>query len=213
MRAQPGRLASSHERARPRCRPSIKIRALTAVRGSIEPFHQILLGAQTCDVLLPFFSAPSHSQWHLASPRLVESEHGYSGTIDPKHIDDSASPNFHSLARIGSLMLLLITVFTGTASHAEPDSSKPPTLVFVCLHGSVKSQIAAAHFNRIARERGLSVTRFRAALPLITGSPQLSVTAWPVTGSRQRPMPLLGSHRNRQPLQRRFLPSTRCRPI
>src|SRR5215470_8191141 len=90
-------------------------------------------------------------------PRLVESEHGYSCIVDPKHIDDSPSPNFHSLARIGSLMLLLITVFTGTASRAEPDSSKPPTLVFVCLHGSVKSQIAAAHFNRIASEHGLPV--------------------------------------------------------
>jgi protein-tyrosine-phosphatase len=32
------------------------------------------------------------------------------------------------------------------------------TVVFVCLHGSVKSQMAAAHFNRIARERGLPYT-------------------------------------------------------
>jgi len=29
------------------------------------------------------------------------------------------------------------------------------TIVFVCLHGSVNSQIAAAYFNRIAEERGL----------------------------------------------------------
>jgi protein-tyrosine-phosphatase len=48
-------------------------------------------------------------------------------------------------------------VFMGAARSAEPDSSKPATFVFVCLHGSVKSQIAAAHFNRIAREHGLSV--------------------------------------------------------
>ena len=32
------------------------------------------------------------------------------------------------------------------------------TIVFVCLHGSVKSQMAAAHFNKIARERGLPYT-------------------------------------------------------
>lgn len=32
------------------------------------------------------------------------------------------------------------------------------TIVFVCLHGSVKSQMAAAHFNRVARERGLPFT-------------------------------------------------------
>jgi protein-tyrosine-phosphatase len=41
------------------------------------------------------------------------------------------------------------------ASEAEPDGK---TIVFVCLHGSVKSQMAAAHFNRIARERGLPYT-------------------------------------------------------
>jgi len=91
------------------------------------------------------------------SPRLVESEHGYGGVVDPKRIDGSASPRSQSLARIGSLMLLLITVFMGAASRAEDDSSKPATFVFVCLHGSVKSQIAAAHFNRIAREHGLPV--------------------------------------------------------
>jgi protein-tyrosine-phosphatase len=62
-----------------------------------------------------------------------------------------------TLARIWSLILLLITVFAGATSRAEADSSKPATLVFVCLHGSVKSQIAAAHFNRIAMERRLPV--------------------------------------------------------
>jgi protein-tyrosine-phosphatase len=91
------------------------------------------------------------------SPRLVDSEHGYGRVVDPNRINDSASLSFHSLARIGSLMLLLTTVFIGAASRAELDSSKPATLVFVCLHGSVKSQIAAAHFNRIASEHGLPV--------------------------------------------------------
>jgi hypothetical protein len=90
------------------------------------------------------------------SPRLVESEH-CCRVVDPKRVDDSASPNFYSLARIRSLMLLLTAVFMGAASRAESDSSKPATFVFVCLHGSVKSQIAAAHFNRIAREHDLSV--------------------------------------------------------
>ena len=30
-----------------------------------------------------------------------------------------------------------------------------PTIVFVCEHGSAKSVIAAAHFNRLAEEKGL----------------------------------------------------------
>jgi protein-tyrosine-phosphatase len=38
------------------------------------------------------------------------------------------------------------------AGDTAPDSK---TIVFVCLHGSVKSQVAAAHFNRIASEQGL----------------------------------------------------------
>jgi hypothetical protein len=38
------------------------------------------------------------------------------------------------------------------AGDTAPDSK---TIVFVCLHGSVKSQVAAAHFNRIAAEQGL----------------------------------------------------------
>jgi protein-tyrosine-phosphatase len=100
------------------------------------------------------------------SPRL-----GYGGVVDPKHIDDSASPRFHSLRHIGSLMLLLITVLMGAASRAEDDSSKPATFVFVCLHGSVKSQIAAAHFNRIAREHGLPVIAVSRGMAVDDGIP------------------------------------------
>ena len=39
-------------------------------------------------------------------------------------------------------------------NHA-PHPSSPPTVLFVCLHGSAKSLIAAEHFTRLARERGL----------------------------------------------------------
>ncbi len=37
--------------------------------------------------------------------------------------------------------------------------SPPPTVLFVCLHGSAKSLIAAQHFTRLAHERDL---RYRA---------------------------------------------------
>lgn len=57
------------------------------------------------------------------------------------------------LPLVGVMLALL-----PAASRAEPEPGKPTTIVFVCLHGSVKSQMAAAHFNRIARERGLPVT-------------------------------------------------------
>jgi protein-tyrosine-phosphatase len=68
-------------------------------------------------------------------------------------------------------MLLLITVLMGAASRAEDDSSKPATFVFVCLHGSVKSQIAAAHFNRIAREHGLPVIAVSRGMAVDNGIP------------------------------------------
>jgi protein-tyrosine-phosphatase len=55
------------------------------------------------------------------------------------------------------LALLLVVLLAGATNRVEAESAKPTTIVFVCLHGSVKSQVAAAHFNRIARERGLPV--------------------------------------------------------
>jgi protein-tyrosine-phosphatase len=46
----------------------------------------------------------------------------------------------------------------GSADPAHAAPTDKQTVVFVCLHGSVKSQMAAAHFNRIAKERGLNIT-------------------------------------------------------
>jgi protein-tyrosine-phosphatase len=57
------------------------------------------------------------------------------------------------------LLSLAVALQVATPAHAS-DAAAPDkkTIVFVCLHGSVKSQMAAAHFNRIARERGLPYT-------------------------------------------------------
>ena len=38
------------------------------------------------------------------------------------------------------------------------------TVLFICLHGSAKSQMAAAHFNRMARDRGLPYTAISRAI-------------------------------------------------
>jgi protein-tyrosine-phosphatase len=56
---------------------------------------------------------------------------------------------------LGLFLGLMILNAVITTTYAEPDPTKPAIVVFVCLHGSVKSQMAAAHFNRIAKERGL----------------------------------------------------------
>jgi protein-tyrosine-phosphatase len=45
------------------------------------------------------------------------------------------------------------------------------TIVFVCLHGCVKSQMAAAHFDRIARDRGLPYTAIARGIEVDTSVP------------------------------------------
>jgi protein-tyrosine-phosphatase len=58
-------------------------------------------------------------------------------------------------------LLLAFGVSLALAASVQAEDSAPvanKTILFVCLHGSVKSQMAAAHFNRIAKERGLSYT-------------------------------------------------------
>jgi hypothetical protein len=62
-----------------------------------------------------------------------------------------SSPKWLGRLFLGSMILNAVI----TTTYAEPDPTKPAIVVFVCLHGSVKSQMAAAHFNRIAKERGL----------------------------------------------------------
>jgi protein-tyrosine-phosphatase len=59
------------------------------------------------------------------------------------------------ITRLIGKLLLFATVFAANPAAAVDRSERPKTIVFVCLHGSVKSQMAAAHFNQIARERGL----------------------------------------------------------
>jgi len=75
----------------------------------------------------------------------------------------------NSLAAGGALL---------AAAFAPPDSAGDPqvgtgktTIVFVCLHGSVKSQMAAAHFNRIASERGLPFTAISRGIEVDTSIP------------------------------------------
>lgn len=56
-------------------------------------------------------------------------------------------------------LTLLAAAFAPPAFAGAPEGGNgKTTVIFVCLHGSVKSQMASAHFNRIARERGLPFT-------------------------------------------------------
>jgi protein-tyrosine-phosphatase len=53
--------------------------------------------------------------------------------------------------RMGGLILGLAAA---VGVHAG-DDKRAADVVFVCEHGAAKSVVAAAHFNRLARERGL----------------------------------------------------------
>ncbi len=56
-----------------------------------------------------------------------------------------------------ALFALGVALELATPARAS-GATQSKTILFVCLHGSVKSQVAAAHFNRIAKERGLPYT-------------------------------------------------------
>jgi arsenate reductase (thioredoxin) len=53
--------------------------------------------------------------------------------------------------KMTTLALLLGTLMT------PPEPNPVGTVLFVCEHGSAKSVVAAAHFNRLAAERGLEL--------------------------------------------------------
>src|SRR5260370_12229553 len=50
---------------------------------------------------------------------------------------------------------VLLLAFARGQQKTEPAKS-PPQVLFVCEHGAAKSVIAAAYFNKMAEERGLS---------------------------------------------------------
>jgi protein-tyrosine-phosphatase len=71
----------------------------------------------------------------------------------------------------------VLAVLTALVAATPPNTtthSPSPGVVFVCEHGSAKSVAAAAHFNRIAAERGLSI---RAVARGIDPDPELAPAA------------------------------------
>jgi len=69
------------------------------------------------------------------------------------------------IARIFAILALLITSFPATTA------GEAKTIVFVCLHGVVNSQMAAAYFNKAAKERGLPFTAVSRGIDLYQSIP------------------------------------------
>jgi len=60
-----------------------------------------------------------------------------------------------SFVSVAFMAVSFLSIFSANLAAADQRSENPKTIIFVCIHGSVKSQMAAAHFNQIASERGL----------------------------------------------------------
>jgi len=68
------------------------------------------------------------------------------------------SPCIKKVKRPFGVLALAVALQLANPIYAASPASGNKTIVFVCLHGSANSQVAAAHFNRIASERGLPYT-------------------------------------------------------
>ena len=60
---------------------------------------------------------------------------------------------------VPAIPVVLLTMAVPVGQSGAPGKSAVPgrTIVFVCEHGAAKSVVAAAHFNKLAAERGLPV--------------------------------------------------------
>ena len=73
-------------------------------------------------------------------------------------MDGFRQPISHKIGRSLALLALGFGLQWTATSAAEMVAPENKTIVFVCLHGAANSQMAAAHFNKIAGERGLPYT-------------------------------------------------------
>jgi Low molecular weight phosphotyrosine protein phosphatase len=83
------------------------------------------------------------------------------GTVNAPGSSEGSPRNLrrYGRQRVFAFVLLTVAAVSQLATPVEAGAaSDNKTIVFVCLHGSVKSQMAAALFNKVAKERGLPYT-------------------------------------------------------
>jgi arsenate reductase (thioredoxin) len=71
------------------------------------------------------------------------------------------------LARCACVFLVMLAASLPIVAVSGEDK----TIVFVCLHGVVNSQIAAAYFNKVAKDRGLPFTAVSRGIDLYKSVP------------------------------------------
>ena len=70
-----------------------------------------------------------------------------------------------------ALVILAILIASFAVERDEAAAGEDKTIVFVCLHGVVNSQMAAAYFNKVAKEKGLSFTAVSRGIVLYKSVP------------------------------------------
>jgi protein-tyrosine-phosphatase len=76
--------------------------------------------------------------------------------MDDRRFLSFATVRRHAVAALGLAAGVAVALAAISGVQAgDRELVGPSTIVFVCEHGGVKSTVAAAHFNRIARQRGL----------------------------------------------------------
>ncbi|MGE0128034.1 MAG: hypothetical protein AB7U82_08140 [Blastocatellales bacterium] len=70
--------------------------------------------------------------------------------------------------------LIFSSAVSGQNQEAVKKTEQTPVIVFVCEHGAAKSIVSAAHFNKLAQERGLN---FRAIARGINPDQQIAPIA------------------------------------
>ena len=71
------------------------------------------------------------------------------------------------------IILVGIGIVSTPLLAVEPTADKPGTIIFVCKYGSMKSQMAAAYFNRVAKEHGIHLTAISRAFEPDTVIPDM----------------------------------------
>jgi arsenate reductase len=79
--------------------------------------------------------------------------------------------DLHTSAAVTAVLAALVVCGCASAQTSKADVA-PATVVFVCEHGSAKSVVAAAHFNRLAAEAHLP---FRAVSRGTKPDPEIAV--------------------------------------
>lgn len=76
-----------------------------------------------------------------------------------------------ALRHVAVAILAVAAAWIAQVSAPRAEGAGGKTIVFVCLHGVVNSQMAAAYFNKVAKDKGLPFTAVSRGIDLYRSVP------------------------------------------